>query len=702
MAIPYKVKELRIGKIKIYSELFKYLTVSNQAFINYFGSLKGVNKVIAKKEAGLLTIYYDPASFDLANFYSIFENGDRELILSLLSSNGSEKIQAEEKEDIISPRKWFFLNTISFIPFMARGLLPGGVLSGIAFGLALPVFYKGFSSLKKGKIDVHSLDSSAIALSIINGNHFSSLLMTWLLSLGDVIQEKTEQRAHVEIEKLLNYKSDKAFVVVDQNTVVEKDVNEVKPGDIIVVYDGQKITVDGIVVNGDALVNQASLTGESNPVHKKVGDPVYAGTFVEDGKLYIKAEKVGDETALAKIVKIIEEAANQPIEAQLKAEEEANKFVIPTFGLAGLAYALTGDINRVTSTLIIDYHTGIHVSTPLSILSHLSLAAKKGILIKSGRHLEILNQVDTVVFDKTGTLTVGHPELTEIVTFGISEEEALQLAASLEQRIVHPVARSIVATAIKRGIDILPRKNSDYHIGLGVEGEVNDIHLMLGSSKLLEKKHIRVSKKIKEIVDQLHDKGESVLYLVKEGKIVALFGISDPLKPESKEVVKILQSMGREVILCSGDNEDAVKKIAQAVGIKKYYGRAFPDEKAKIIKKLKAEGRKVAFVGDGVNDSPALSVADVGISIRSGADIAIEVADVVIGESMYQLIDAFKISDDALNNIKQNFKINKVINTIGLIGSLTGVFNPVMSTIINNGASVLMGINAIKPIFKEK
>ncbi|MGC9006634.1 MAG: heavy metal translocating P-type ATPase [Sulfurihydrogenibium sp.] len=705
MAIPYKLKEIKRGKVKIHSDFFKYLTVSDEAFVRYFSSLKGVKKVISRKAAGLLTIYYDEKEFDLSGFFDLLNNGTREMILSLLTSNGStngQKQQSEEEFRIFSPTTWFKLNTLAFVPLVFRAALPNWFLTSITLTLGSQVFLKGFNSLRKGKVDVHILDSSAVLLSSLQGNHLSSLLMTWLLSLGDVIQEKTEQKAHVEIEKLLNYKDDKAFVLIDDDNIVEKPVTQVKKGDIVVVYDGQKITVDGKVIKGNALVNQASLTGESNPVHKKPGDYVYAGTFVEDGKLYIEAEKVGDETALAKIVRIIEESVNQPIEAQLKAEEMANKFVIPTLAIAGTSYLLTRDLNRLTSTLIIDYHTGIHVSTPLSIMSHMALAAKHGILFKSGRHLEILHNVDTVVFDKTGTLTIGSPELTEIVTFDDrSEDEVLQIAASLEQRITHPIAKSIFSLAVRRGLEILPRKDSNYSIGMGIEGYINDKHYLLGSTRYMEKKNIKIPKKVKEIVDQLHAKGESVLYLVEKNKIIALLGISDPLKPESKYVVSQLHKMGREVILCTGDNEEAARRVAAQLGIRKFYARAFPDEKAKIIKSLKKQGRKVAFIGDGVNDAPALSVADIGISIRSGADIAIEVADVVINNNLFHLLDAIKISDLALKNVDQNFKVNAISNTIGLVGSFLGWFSPVVSTLINNGTSVFLGFNAVKPFYKD-
>jgi Cu2+-exporting ATPase len=259
-----------------------------------------------------------------------------------------------------------------------------------------------------------------------------------------------------------------------------------------------------------------------------------------------------------------------------------------------------------------------------------------------------------------------------------------------------------VSHALEKGLKLLPRKNSKYHMGLGVEAEINGEKYLIGSTKFMERMGVKIPKKVMEDRERMHEDGESVLYIVKGKTIIGLIGFTDPPKPESKKVVQILQEMGREVILCTGDNEGAAALIAKKLGIKRYYARAFPDEKAKIIKELKKEGRTVAFLGDGVNDSSALSVADIGISIRSGADIAIEVADVVINNDLCNLIEAFKISDIALENIEQNIKINTVANTIGLVGSVLGLINPIGATIINNGTTVLLGINALKPLWKKE
>lgn len=703
MAIPYSVKSLLPGRFQIKSEFFKYIPASEDAVSHFITQKKGVSRVKISKKTGNLTVVYEPKEFNPREFFTILDTATPQLIATALSEVEKGIVnKAEEKENEEgSAKRRLVLNTLGFVPFLFRSSIPFGFFIALTLGLAWPIFKKAINSIKKRKVDVHLLDSSAIALSTLLRSPFSSMLMIWLLSLGDLIEEKTHGAARKEIEKLLNYRDETAWLLTADGGTVKISVADIKRGDKIVAYTGGKITVDGSVVEGEALVNQASLTGESNPVHKKQGDKVYAGTFIEDGKLYMVTEKVGDETALATIVHIIQESAGEPIETQKKAEELANKFVIPTFLTAGGIYAVTRNLGRTVSTLTFDYHTGIHVSTPTAVMSHMALAARRGILFKSGRHIEILHDVDTMVFDKTGTLTIGYPEITQIVPYGLSEEDALKHAASLEQRLIHPVAKSIVQKAIERNLEILPRRDSKYHMGLGVEAYVNGNKSLIGSTKFMEKQSIKIPKKVKEDVDKLHEKGESVLYLVDGDTIVALIGFADPLRAESKKVVEILHSLGREVILCTGDNEGAAEVVAKKLDIRNYYARAFPDEKAKIIKSLKKGGRTVAFLGDGVNDSPGLSVADIGISINSGADIAIEVADVVIGNDLRNLITAIKISDMALGNMEQNYRINGITNTIGMIGAIAGVFSPVVATIINNGATVFMGMNAIKPLWNN-
>ncbi|MGQ0793306.1 MAG: heavy metal translocating P-type ATPase [Deltaproteobacteria bacterium] len=699
MPIPYTVSRFLPGRIQIKSIFLRYAGVEDSALEQFIAQNEGVSRVKASTRTGTLTIEYDPKKFSVGALLSLLDTATPQMISFALAQtkNGNGKKPKAESEG--GAKRWFASTTLGLVPFALGAAVSGGALTVMTLALALPIFRKAINSIRNRKIDVHLLDSSALAIATLRGSPFASMLMVWLLSLGDYIEEKTQGRAKKEIEKLLSYKDERAWLVRGDGNAIEVPVNQIQKGDRVVVYTGEKISIDGLIDEGEALVNQASLTGESNPALKAKGERVYAGTFIEDGKLYITADKIGDETALAKIVSIIQESINEPIETQKSAEDLANKFVIPTFLTSGTLYALTGNINSTISTLTFDYHTGIHVSTPAAIMSHMALAARRGILIKSGRHLEILHNVDTIVFDKTGTLTVGYPEITEIVSYKVSADEALALAASLEQRLTHPVAKSIVQRAADKGLEILQRRESKYHRGLGVEAQINGGKFLIGSTKFMEKEHIKISKKVQEDVDRLHEGGVSALYLVDNTSIVALIGVADPLRPESKAVVGALHKLGRDVILCTGDNEGAAEVVAKKLGIKKFHARAFPDEKAAIIKSLKARGRRVAFLGDGVNDSPALSVADIGISINSGADIAIEVADVVINSDLNNLIEAIQISDMALRNIKQNYRINTLANSIGMVGAVGGALNPVVSTVINNGITILIGINAIKPLW---
>ncbi|MGE5444615.1 MAG: hypothetical protein ACM3SR_08450, partial [Ignavibacteriales bacterium] len=382
MAIPYTIKSLLPGRFQIKSEFFKYIPVSEDAVSHFINQRKGVSRVKISKKTGNLTVEYEPEEFDAREFFNILDTATPHLIATALSEAEKSVVKKpEEKENGEGgAKKWLVLNTLGFVPFLFGSSMPLVFFTFLTLGLAVPIFKKAINSIKNRKIDVHLLDSSAIALSALMRSPFSSMLMIWLLSLGDLIEEKTHGVARKEIEKLLNYRGETAWLLTGDGNAVKVSVADIKKGDKIAAYTGEKITVDGLVIQGEALLNQASLTGESNPVHKKQGDKVYAGTFIEDGKLHMVTEKVGDETALAKIVQIIQESVGEPIETQKKAEKLANKFVIPTFLTAGGIYAATSNLGRTVSTLTFDYHTGIHVSTPTAVMSHMALAAKRGIL----------------------------------------------------------------------------------------------------------------------------------------------------------------------------------------------------------------------------------------------------------------------------------------------------------------------------------
>ncbi|MFN3813622.1 MAG: heavy metal translocating P-type ATPase [Aquificaceae bacterium] len=689
MPLPYKIKRLSRGKITVSSYLFRHPGLGKDTLERYFLGFNGVMKARCRKSSGSLSLEYNPDTFDLIEFINFLQNSSLELFLEELSKRNV-------KEEQTKKTNWLFFTLAGFVPYIFRSFLPNPLLSSITLSLSFPVFKKAFSSLKARRLDVHFLDSAAILTSALSGNPLTSHIMIFLLSVGDYMEDKIEKKAYSQIEKLLSYEEDNAWLVVDNGQGVRVKAKDLKREDLIVVYAGEKISADGRVEEGEALVNQASLTGEFNPVLKKVGDKVYAGTFVEDGKLYVRVEEVGSETVLAKIVNIIENSIKDPISIQEKAERLANRFVTPTLLLGCVSYLASGQTSRLTATLIMDYHTSIHLATPLSIMFHIAQAAKLGILIKSGSKLEALSRVDTIVMDKTGTLTVGRPRIVDIVSFDMEKDEVLLYGASLEQRITHPVARAFLTLANERGIELIPREDSKYHIGLGVEGYLNGVPFMLGSTRFMKKKRIKINQEIKDTVDKFHSESKSVLYLVKERKVVGLFTFTDPLREEAANVVKELEKRNKKVVLCTGDNDGVTKYIAAKLGIVEYYSRTFPEEKAQIVQRMRKEGRVVAFVGDGVNDSPALSSSDVGISLRGGTDIAIELADIVIGDNLWYLLDAIDIADKAMSKLRRIYQANAFTNTLGLLGSVLGLFSPSISTLINNGTTVLLGFYAIK------
>ncbi|QWK20167.1 MAG: heavy metal translocating P-type ATPase [Hydrogenobacter thermophilus] len=687
---PYTIERLYPGKLKISSYIFKHLHHPEDAIRAYFSRFTGVKKVRYYKNAGRLVIEYDPEDFDLIEFINTLENTKREILLEDISK---EKVSQPARE---SSSRWLAITSLGFIPYLLRGVIPNYALAGITLICAKPLFEKFLRSLRSKNLDVHFLDSSAVVLASLTGNPLSAHTMVFLLALGDYLAERVEKKAYSQIEKLFSYREDRAWLVTGNGQAVRVKAMDLKEGDLVVVYAGEKVPADGSVEEGEALINQASLTGESNPVHKKKGDKVYAGTYLEDGKIYVRVESAGENTTIAKIARIVEESIKEPINIQRRAEEFANRFVLPTVALALGSYLSTGQLSRLSSTLIIDYHTGVHLTTPLAVLSAVAHASSFGILIKSGSKLETLSRTDTFVLDKTGTLTVGSPSIEDVVGIELPDEEVLLYAASLDQRITHPVAKAIVKLAQSNGMELIPRENSQYHIGMGIEGELQGTRFMLGSTRFMQKKKVKIGQEIRQLVDKFHSEAKSVLYLVREKTIVGLLTFRDPIREEAKDVVAQLKKMGKRVVLCTGDNEGVAKYMAQMLGIDEYYARVFPAEKAQLVQRLQQEGRVVAFVGDGVNDSPALSVANVGISLRSGTDIAIEVADIVIGDSLWHLVDVIDIAHETLSKLRNIYALNTLFNTVGLMGAVSGLAGPGLSTLINNGSTLLLGLYATK------
>lgn len=577
-------------------------------------------------------------------------------------------------------------------------------LSLIAFN-ALPIWSRAVTVLlRERRLNVDFLDSLSIVISMLQGNVFTAAFIIGLVSLGNWIRDKTAARSKRAMKDLLEFQSRKGWLLRG-STVIEVPVASMAVGDTVIVYPGETIPVDGKVLRGVASVDQKTITGESLPVERKVGDPVYAATVIRDGKLILRSERVGDSTTAAQIVHLVEAAPLGETRIQNYAEQFADRLVAPSLAVAAGFYAMSGDLNRFVSMVIIDFGTGIRVAAPTSVLASIIYAARQGILIKGGGHLEKLAKVDTIIFDKTGTLTRGVPHIHEIVSYNerlFRPDSILRLAAAAEARHPHPVSEAILAKARERNIQIPERTGSRYQIGQGIEANVEGHHIHIGSERFLNGQSIRIDKALTD-TERLNTEGCSTLLFAVDGELTGLIPYEDQLRPESPAVIATLHNRGiSNIVMLTGDKNTVAKVVAGRLGISQFFSEMLPAEKAEIVQRYKKDGKVVAMVGDGINDSPALSYADVGIAMKSGADVAREAADVVLMEdNLWRLIGAIDISKDAISLVHQNFAIIAGLNALAFgLAIPRGLVSPGVTALISNGSAILASLNAIRPILR--
>lgn len=587
------------------------------------------------------------------------------------------------------------------LPSLASACLPWLLL-----GSARPIFRRAYETLiHRNKLNVDVLDAAATALLTIQGNLTTAACMVWLVNIADYIRDITAERSRKALSEVLDYQTHPAWVVRDGKKM-QVDVAAIQPQETVVVYPGERIPIDGTVLSGRAMVDQQTLTGESLPVEKVEGDEVYAATVVREGKLYICAEHVGGETEAAKIVQLVQQAAIRDTRSQNYAERWADAIVPYSFAGAGISIAVTSNVNRAASLLIIDYGTGIRVAAPTTILSSMTRAAQRGILIKGGRHLERLSEVDAIVFDKTGTLTLGTPKIVDIIPYvdSISPDDLLALAAAAEQRLRHPVAQAVVQAAEERNIPIPERSTSDYSIGLGVEASVAGMTIVAGNQRFITSKGMALSPVILQDIERIEQDIGSPLCIASDGQLIGILALTDPLRPEAPQVIAELQQRGvKEIVILTGDHPTVTRRVAESLGIPRYVANVFPQEKAEVVKKLQAAGHVVAVVGDGINDSPALAQADVGIAVNGGTDVAQESADVVLLRGNLRKIPlAIDIAREGMALIHQNWQIIAIPNTIALGLTFSGLLGPIGATLISNGSTVIATGNALRPILNGR
>jgi heavy metal translocating P-type ATPase len=557
----------------------------------------------------------------------------------------------------------------------------------------------------ESRLNIDVLDTLAITSSVLQGNPLAGCIVTWLIKLGDWIRDLTAAGSRRAISELLEFQTKTAWLLRDGD-VVAVPATELKIDDIVVVYPGEMIPVDGEILDGHATIDQKTITGEGLPVSRGKGEAAFAATVIREGQITVRALRVGSATTAGQIVHLVESAPIGDTRMQNHAERLADRLVAPTLALATGTAVVTGDFNRFLSLCIVDYGTGIRVAAPTSVLSSMTHAARAGMIIKSGGHMEKLADIDTIVFDKTGTLTHGTPAVIDVLPYQdhITPNHLLGLAAAAETKLQHPVAEALRIKARQLQVNIPPCNETTYRIGLGVEGQVNGYYVHVGNERFMRQSNIVVGKAASDR-RALDERGFSSLYIAVEGELAGLVPYSDEIRAESRPVIQKLHSMGiANSIMLTGDNDVVARAVCRNLGLTEHFADMLPADKASVIQELQRAGRRVAMVGDGINDSPALSFADVGIAMKHGAEVTHESADVILMEdSLWKLVQAVEISQGAVRLIKQNYGIVASLNTLALALALPGgLITPEMTALISNGSAILASMNGMRPILRYR
>ena len=633
-------------------------------------------------------------------------SGNREEILKAVQGFSYEKAEAPESYLQNSGREmngeyWEKMVNHVVLHYGKKIFLPLPIRTFLTTLKSVKYIWKGVCTLAKCRIEVPVLDATAIGVSILRGDFSTASSVMFLLGFGEILEDWTHKKSVDDLARSMSLNVSKVWLVTD-DTEVQVGTDTIKPGDRVRIHMGTVIPFDGVVTDGEATGNEASLTGESMPVAKHTESYVYAGTVLEEGELTIRVKETSGSTKFEKIVTMIEETEKLKSAVESKAEHLADSLVPYTLAGTALTYALTRNVTKALSILMVDFSCALKLAMPISVLAAIREANAHHITVKGGKFMEAVAEADTIVFDKTGTLTKAQPTVADVVSFnGDSKENLLRLAACMEEHFPHSMAKAVMDAAKERGLTHEEMHSKvEYIVAHGISTTVNGRKAIIGSHHFVfedEKCAIPTGKE--EIFKNLPEE-YSHLYLGIEGELAAVICIEDPLRPEGPEVIKALRKAGfTQIVMMTGDSDRTAKAIAAKVGVDKYYSEVLPEDKAKFVEEAKAQGRKVLMVGDGINDSPALSAADVGIAISDGAELAREIADITIGaDDLSVMVTLKEISNGLMDKIHKNYR-----RIVGINGSLialgvTGVIQPTMSALLHNTSTLLIGMDSMKSV----
>ena len=636
--------------------------------------------------------------------------GDREQIIELLrhfhyeSANVPQTVIKTSGRELNNSYQEKLIGSVVW-HYSKKLLLPLPIRIALTIGRSVKYIGIGLKCLLQRKIEVPVLDATAITVSLITKDFSTASSIMFLLGIGELLEEWTHKKSVDDLARSMSLNVSKVWLRTPENQEILVESSKIEKGDKVVVHMGNVIPFDGEVLDGEAMVNQASLTGESVPVQRTVGNTVFAGTVVEEGEITIRVKEVEGNNRFDQIVTMIEESEKLKSELEGKAEHYADKLVPWTLGATGLTYLLTRNVTKAMSILMVDFCCALKLAMPISVLSAIREASLYNVTVKGGKFLEAVAEADTIVFDKTGTLTKAHPTVVDVVNFNdeYSSDDMLRVAACLEEHFPHSMAKAVVDAASKKGLSHEEMHTKvEYIVAHGIATSINGKRTVIGSYHFVFEDEKCVVPEGKKPLFESLPLYYSHLYLAIEGKLSAVICIEDPLRDEAAAVVTSLKKAGiSKVVMMTGDSERTASVIAKKVGVDEYYAEVLPEDKAAFVEREKAKGRKVIMIGDGINDSPALSAANVGIAISDGAEIAREIADITVGsDDLYQIVTLKYISNALMKRIKSNYRKIVGFNS-GLIAlGVAGVLPPTTTALLHNGSTILISVNSMKNLLE--
>lgn len=687
----FYIKHSMTGRLRVHMDM-KHMSFKQADILEYYiKNIETVTSVKVYEKTCDAVIEFSGDKVQIINALKHFTYSQVAVPDDVLNSSGREMNSYYQDK---------LVNKV-FLRAASKLFLPISVRNVVTAVKSVKYIGSGVKTLLKGKMEVPVLDATAIGVSILRNDFNTAGSVMFLLGIGEIIEEWTHKKSVGDLARTMSLNVSKVWLKT-ADTEVLVPVNEIKNGDEIIVHVSNVIPFDGVVVTGEAMVNQASLTGEAVPVSKNTGSTVFAGTVIEEGELTIKVKQSGGNSKYDKIVKMIEESEKLKSGLESKAEHLADSLVPYTLGGTALTYLLTRNVTKALSILMVDFSCALKLAMPITVLSAIRQAGQNDITVKGGKFLEAVADADTIVFDKTGTLTKAAPTVKYVYSFnGDSEDELLRMAACMEEHFPHSMAKAVVDAAAKKNLRHEEMHTKvEYIVAHGISTTINNKKTIIGSYHFVfEDEGCTVPEGRQEMFDKLPEE-YSHLYLAIEDKLAAVICIEDPVRPEAKEVISSLKELGiSKVVMMTGDSERTAKAIAGKVGVDEYYSEVLPEDKASFVEKEKAAGRKVIMIGDGINDSPALSAADVGIAISDGAQIAREIADITVSaDDLGQIVYLKDLSNNLIRKINRNYRTIVSFNS-GLIAlGVLGVIQPTTSALLHNTSTLFISMNSMKNI----